>query len=482
MYLDRPTLLPDREMASHYNRELEKRVQLKFHGSGPKSQDEYKRSIYLRTAYRHDASYRNTTITAPGNILDDTRIRRLIDNDKTVESNYSRMIWRLLQQVTTPGLTTDKIMNATIGDLNRAMKRVFDDLVLDSMVTPEESGSFTFSKGEVRHFLYENLSGGEKAAFDLLLDVVVKRKAYNDSLYCIDEPESHLNTRLQGKILEELYRLVPKHSQLWIATHSIGMVRKAEEMRIANPDEVVFLDFGYRADGKSRNFDHEEAIEPALPDHSFWSRHYDIALADLGKLVAPERVVLCEGRSAGYRQSFDDSCYNKIFSDEYPRTRFVSVGSADDVERRMAELVPLIGQIIEGTKIIRLRDRDDLTPRQVQEAKGQGIRVLTEHRNLESVLLSDSVLIKLCESQGVPQKFEVIKEVREQALASRVAEGKPRDDFKSTAQAIHRASRKLLNISRAGSTKEAFMREFLAPLVTPDTEVYKVLKEDIFGE
>ena len=147
-YLDRPTLLPDREMASHYNRELEKRVQLNFHGSGPKSQDEYKRSIYLRTAYRHDASFRNTTITAPGNILDDTRIRRLIDNDKTVESNYSRMIWRLLQQVTTPGLTTDKIMNATIGDLNRAMKRVFDDLVLDSMVTPEESGSFTFSKGE----------------------------------------------------------------------------------------------------------------------------------------------------------------------------------------------------------------------------------------------------------------------------------------------------------------------------------------------
>ena len=96
-------------------------------------------------------------------------------------------------------------------------------------------GSFTFSKGDIKNFLYENLSGGEKAAFDLLLDVIANREVYDDSLYCIDEPEAHLNTRLQGKVLGELYRLIPNHSQLWIATHSIGMVRKAEELRISNP-------------------------------------------------------------------------------------------------------------------------------------------------------------------------------------------------------------------------------------------------------
>ena len=32
---------------------------------------------------------------------------------------------------------------------------------------------------------YKNLSGGEKAAFDLLLDLHVKKKYFPDSLYCI---------------------------------------------------------------------------------------------------------------------------------------------------------------------------------------------------------------------------------------------------------------------------------------------------------
>ena len=58
----------------------------------------------------------------------------------------------------------------------------------------------------------------------------------------------------------------------------------------------------------------------------------------------------------GGGQAFDEACYNRIFFSKYPDTRFVSVGSAEDLDRRMSELVPLIGQIIEGTAIIRFRD------------------------------------------------------------------------------------------------------------------------------
>ena len=479
-YIDRLSSILDRQSKSRRGHDLKEKVKLSFHGPEPQSVEDFKRSMYLRTAYRHESSFQNTTIASPMNILDDSRIERLIDDDKTVEANYCRIIWRLLRQVTTPGLTTDNIMRETIGELKNAMRRVFGNLTLDAMVTPEETGSFTFSKGKAKHFLYENLSGGEKAAFDLLLDVVVKRKAYENSLYCIDEPEAHLNTRLQGHILEEVYRLIPKNSQLWIATHSIGMVRKAEELRIANPGEVVFLDFGFRADGERRNFDRIETIEPASPDHAFWTRHYDVALADLGKLVAPERVVLCEGRSAGYQETFDDACYNKIFFGEFPKTRFVSVGAASDVERRMAELMPLVKQIIGGTEIIRLRDRDELTQRQIVEANRQGIRVLSEFRNLESLLLSDYVLEKLCESYQKRDKFNCIRQRRDVALSRSIREGKPSDDLKPTAQAVHHAAKELLQIVQSGSTKEAFMRDYLAPLVTPDTEVYQKLKNDVF--
>ena len=480
-YLDRLSSSPTKEVELHYHAEAEKRVSLQFHGGAPASEEAYRKSMYLRTAYRNEPSFRNITIGSPQDILEDSRIQRLIDDDKTVIQNYNRMLLRLLRQVTEPGKTTDQIMQATIGDLRSAMKRVFGDLVLDALVTPEERGSFTFSKGEIKHFLYENLSGGEKAAFDLLLDIVVKRRVYDDSLYCIDEPELHLNTRLQGRLLEEIWRLIPSNSQLWIATHSIGMVRKAEELRVANAGDVVFLDFGFRSDGIERNFDQTELVEPSLPNRQFWSRHYDVALDDMAQLIAPEGVVLCEGYSAKGEEAFDDACYNRIFAEKYPRVQFISVGSASDVEERMSDLVPLVRKIIEGTAIVRFRDRDDLTPEEVEELDRKGTRVLKEFRNLESLLLSDNILWKLCIEHGDDQKFKDIKSKRDMTLEESIKNGKPTDDLKPTAQAVHQTARRLLRLDRSGSSRQAFMRDFLAPLVTPDTEEYKRLERDVFG-
>ena len=481
-YFDRLSSLPERDSIHNYNQEIQTRVKLVFHGGNPTSEEQYKKSMYLRTAYRNEPTLHNTTISSSPSILDENRITRLIDDDKTVESNYRRMIWRLLQQVTTPGLMTDDIMKDTIGDLQDTLLHVFGDLALDALVTPEERGSFTFSKGDIKNFLYENLSGGEKAAFDLLLDVIANREVYDDSLYCIDEPEAHLNTRLQGKVLGELYRLIPKHSQLWIATHSIGMVRKAEELRISNPNEVVFLDFGFRDDGKARNFDQRETIEPSSPDYEFWSRHYDIALGDLANLVAPEKVVLCEGRVTAGKNAFDAACYNKIFSKEYPRVIFLSVGSAGDIKKRMEALLPVIEQIVEGTHIIRFRDRDDLTETEMSEVRRKGIRVLTKFRNLESLLLSDDVLRTFCESHGREEVLDQILEARDKVVSNMTEAGKPGGDLKPAAQAVHQSARRLLSLDRSGETKEAFMRDFLVPTISPSTEVYRALKRDIFDE
>ena len=253
-YYDRRKSFDETEQNPEHQSSPENRIKLDFYGHSPTTLNDYKKSIYLRTAYRHEAHFRSTNLKTPPPLLEESRLRRLIDDDKTVQANFQRLLWRLLKKVTTPGLKTDQIMRDTIGVLQDVLRRVFGNLLLDNLVTPEEQGTFTFSKGNTNNFLYENLSGGEKAAFDLLLDLVVSREQYDDSLYCIDEPEAHLNTRLQGQILEELYNLVPNGSQLWIASHSIGMVRKAEELRIANPSHVVFLDFGFRDDGPAAKF------------------------------------------------------------------------------------------------------------------------------------------------------------------------------------------------------------------------------------
>ena len=60
------------------------------------------------------------------------------------------------------------------------MISVFGDLSLNTITDPlgsnQGSGAFYFQKGTVDSYHYKNLSGGEKAAFDLILDLHLKRR------------------------------------------------------------------------------------------------------------------------------------------------------------------------------------------------------------------------------------------------------------------------------------------------------------------
>ena len=308
--------------------------------------------------------------------------------------------------------------------------------------------------------------------------LLLRKRIMTTPYTALTNRETHLSTRLQARLLMELYSLLPENSQLWIATHSIGMVRKATELWTEDPNKVAFLDFGFRADGTSRNFDEAEVIEPVKPDRAFWARHYDIALDDLSKLVAPEQVVLCEGAAEAGSTAFDASCYNQIFSTEYPRTLFISVGSKEDVGKRVAQLVPLIEEIVRGTKIIRLRDRDEMTDGEVERAKSNGLQVLSR-RNIESFLLSDEILKRLCGKYEAPEKAEILINMRDKHVAQ--GEGRTVANFKPAAQAVHHVAKQELPLTAPGETKEAFMIDVLTPLVTSDTETYAQLKRDIFG-
>ena len=456
-------------------------VDLAFHGANPSTSDDLKKSLYVRSAYRHEPSFRDRTIQQQGDVLDRHAVQRMIDTDQTVQNNYHRMIWQFLRRAMTRDLTTNAIMAETMGDLQKSMKRVFRDIKVDGLVSAEDRGTFTFTKGATKNFLYENLSAGEKAAFDLLLDIVVNKAAFDDSLYCIDEPEAHLSTMLQGRLLKEVVRLIPQNSQLWLATHSIGMVRAAQEIRADGAEEVVFLDMGFSPDGKKRNYDRRQTIEPSDPDHAFWKRHYSVALDDMAELVAPEQIVLCEGSTEGDDASLDAACYNKIFAREFPRTRFVSVGSATVVEKRMGDLLPLLDQIIDATAIIRFRDRDALTEEEVEEKRTEGIRVMSGPRNIESLLLSDNVLAMLCNSHDKADELAALQSARDDALAG-ARGGHAPDDLSPGAQKVHQTARTQLKLRRSGESAQNFMRDVLAPLLTPETREYEELKRGIFGE
>ena len=59
-------------------------VSLEFHGGNSTSEVDLKKSLYIRSAYRHEPSFQNTTFQQVGNVLDRHAVRRLIDTDQTV--------------------------------------------------------------------------------------------------------------------------------------------------------------------------------------------------------------------------------------------------------------------------------------------------------------------------------------------------------------------------------------------------------------
>ena len=114
---------------------------------------------------------------------------------------------------------------------------------------------------------------------------------------------------------------------------------------------MTFLDFG------ERDFDKSQTIEPTVLDRAFWKRAYAVALDDLAALVAPNRVVICEGQlrtgSLVKNHSHDARCYERIFEGEFPETRFVSVGNAQEVSgdrRGLAEALRLLARNFLGRK------------------------------------------------------------------------------------------------------------------------------------
>ena len=285
-----------------------------------------------------------------------------------------------------------------------------------------------------------------------------------------------MNARLQADLLTALYDLIPENCQLFLATHSIGMMRRARDIEKENPQTVVFLDFG------DRDFDELQVIEPTTPNRRFWQQAYEVALDDLAALVAPSRVVICEGEPLtgrpGRNHSHDARCYDAIFGEEYPETRFVSMGSDQQIQGDKRGLAEALQLLISEIQVVRLIDRDDRTEEAVAEARANGVKVLSR-RNLESYLYDDEVLTALATSEGRADKVAELLSEKVSILNS-ITNRAP-DDLKPAAGQIFNACRNILGLTRRGNDAPEFARVTLAPLIKPGMTVYDELRKDIFG-
>ena len=385
------------------------------------------------------------------------RVPRLVALDTEISENYRRLYSQAINILFKRAGKTDKeIVDGLTAPVKDALLKVLPDLELKSLENPSgNTGSFYFAKGAVSRYAYENLSGGERSVFDLLLDMAIKRNMYPDAIHCIDEPETHLGMGVQGNLLEAMFNFIPKQSQLWIGTHSIGILRKASQLAHERTGEVVFLNF------HDKNFDKPQVIEPIeRPNRAFWRKMHNIALDDLANLIAPSTIIICESD-----KGFDATCYNTIFSSTHPDVQFASVGGKGVLKRVCLALE----RADIGVNLLTLRDRDQMTSKEEEDYKADKGLVLSR-RCIEKYLLDDEVLSKFCEKYTILGRMSDFQEKRDNE-----------ENLKAQPNKIHGLAVSLLKDSNIGDNPTSFMTDTLAPLITPETEVYCKLHEDIFG-
>ncbi len=439
-------------------------INIEFHDP---TQADMRKAVYVRTAYRNDPEINVTSIQRMSPVIQEQRFINMIENDAAANSNYQRLISNAVERAyikENRSKSLGEFQDETLGEIQDAMRRLFHDLILNSLGNPLSDRTFTFDKGTSKSFLYKNLSGGEKAAFDLLFDIFIKRVEYDDTVFCIDEPEAHMNPKLQGDLLEELLRLINDKSQLWIATHAIGMMRKALQLYKEHGEKVVFLDLDDNRE--DRDFDSQEVviIEPETPDRTFWEQTHKIALDDLAALVVPDQIVICEGEHGD--KGFDAECYNQIFSEEFPNTKFISGGG----KRDLRNYISVIDAVAKGVTVFGLRDRDQASCGEVTQWKQEGIKVLGQGQ-IEDYLLADDVLRALCQHY----KLEPCEEKADELIALRNGTSNIKD-------AANRIRRKIIDwgVHGAGEAPEGFLRDTVAPRIKPGMPTYEELRQIIF--
>ena len=453
-------------------------VKIDFHTNFAEyPQKERREFFYFRTAYRNSPEI---SIRALENLISPLECpdsRMMIANDTTVEENYQRLISETLKELYSKcndSKSVKQLRDELLDKIRVPLSHLFEGLKLTEIGLITDKAEFYFSKGNTLRYEYSKLSAGEKAAFDLILDMVIKCGFYKNTIFCIDEPENHIHTNLQARLINELFQLIPDESQLWIATHSFGMIKEAKKLSVQHPNEIIFLNFdGY-------DFDESVTLEPSKFDSALWDKMIDIALDDYSRFLAPSTIVFCEGSPRGRkRKDFDARCYRQIFKQTYPDTIFYSLGGCTTIEEKDI-IIDFIKSISPNSKIIRVIDRDDRSDCEVMELQDKGIKVLSL-RHIESYLLADEVLKKWCQSVHCSEKEDELISLKKEKIDASISRGNPPDDIKSASNDICIFGKKLLGLTQCGSVGEYIMRDTLAPLITPDMHTYRQLENDIFG-
>ncbi len=326
--------------------------------------------------------------------------------DNKMEENYRRLYAVYNRYLESEDVKPSEAKAKIIGDLNDSIRSCLDIEVSSIGNVEAAKGTLYFKKPDhPKEFEFNVLSSGEKEVVDLLLDLYLRKEDYNDTVFLIDEPELHINTSIQRKLLIEINRLVGEHCQIWLTTHSVGFLRALQtEMQ----GQCQIIQFRPEYDLASQPY----TLRPIKVTPGIWRDLFAIALDDLASLVSPKTLVYCEGReepgNQGVERGLDAKVLNNIFAAARPETLFISSGGNTELDQRSTIAITILGKVFPTIDILVLKDRDMASGKDTSENDRQ-IYLKTNpayHRvlrrwEIENYLYDKEVLMAYCAGESL---------------------------------------------------------------------------------
>lgn len=335
--------------------------------------------FYIRSPYRYVGEIRVGQISSlPEVKQDDDRPKRTIDVDLRLARNYQRLLVDPISKLYKheyDNITGKEIREKYLKEINVSLKKILDDLQISDIGDPldRERNQLYFSKGIVKQFPFKNLGSGEKEVVDLIIDFIIKKQTFSETIYCIDEPDLHINTAIQSNLFKELLEILPANSQLWISTHSLGFIEEA-----FRSSEAVILDFG------DKDFDIQQVLTPIERTKEKVRQIYKVALEGLVDFVIPQKIVFCEGENP----ESDEKLFRLTFKDDpdFKDVEFVSSKSNLQTKVAMLSVLEPIKRGLSPKQVIAVIDGDYRTDRLMKEDQNDYVKILKMY-SLENYLL-----------------------------------------------------------------------------------------------
>ena len=359
----------------------------------------------FRSPYRYNNQIKINEVRATGSISQNNYGAGDASSlDSKMEENYRRLQASVNRYMQDKDVKPSEARSKVIGELNKSIKKCLDLEIADVGNVEAGQGTLYFKKSDhPKEFEFNVLSSGEKEVIDILLDLYLRKDDYDDTVFLIDEPELHINTAIQGKLLEEIDGLVGENCQIWLTTHSIGFLRA---LQIQMNEKCQIIHF------KGELASKPHILTPIKVTAAAWRELFSIALDDLANLVCPKTIIYCEGKDRpgadGTELGMDARVFNTIFAKSHPDVLFISSGGNTELDQRSAIAIAILGKVFSTVEILVFKDRDMASGKSVTENDRQ-VYLDTNPKNhrvmkrfeLENYLYDKEVLMAYSASNGL---------------------------------------------------------------------------------